>query len=176
MSAEQPKRNNFPRFSLTWIYVLVGLTLIYLLLMSDNRTGVSKTTNFTNFQIYVSKGYAERIVVNKTDGQAVMEVKPEYVKKIFAQQQTNPGGAPPTVVTKYPSVDNIANFLEAETKNGHFKGTVTYEESSNFFFNLIGSLLPFILLIAIYLFFFRRMSGGGSGGGGRKGCCGSRRR
>ncbi len=166
MSAEQPKRNNFPRFSLTWIYVLVGLTLIYLLLMSDNRTGVSKTTNFTNFQIYVSKGYAERIVVNKTDGQAVMEVKPEYVKKIFAQQQTNPGGAPPTVVTKYPSVDNIANFLESETKNGHFKGTVTYEESSNFFFNLIGSLLPFILLIAIYLFFFRRMSGGGSGGGG----------
>jgi ATP-dependent metallopeptidase hflB len=165
MNTEQPKKNNVPRFNLTWIYVIVGGVLIYLLLFGDNRTSASKDTNFTNFKIYVSNGYADRIVVNKTDGTATMEVKNEYVKKIF-KQGVSQTGVSPTVVTKYPTVDKIEEFLDAETRNGHFKGTVTYEETNNFFLNLLGGLLPIIVLVAIYLFFFRRMSGGGSGGGG----------
>ena len=48
MNTEQPKKNNVPRFNLTWIYVIVGGVLIYLLLFGDNRTSASKDTNLKN--------------------------------------------------------------------------------------------------------------------------------
>lgn len=164
MNENKPK-NNFPKFSLTWVYVLVLIGLLFAFWQGDKTSSVNKQTNYTTFKQYVEKGYAQSITVNKTEGFVSMKVKPEHIRDVFKQgaQQT---GAAPTVSTQYPSVDKVEEFLTDQESKGTFKGAVNYEESNNFFMGLLGTLLPIILLVAVWMFFMRRMGGGGSGGAG----------
>ena len=164
MNENKPK-NNFPKFSLTWVYVLVLIGLLFAFWQGDKTSSVNKQTNYTTFKQYVEKGYAQSVTVNKTEGFVSMKVKPEHIRDVFKQgaQQT---GAAPTVSTQYPSVDKVEEFLTDQETKGTFKGAVNYEESNNFFMGLLGTLLPIILLVAVWMFFMRRMGGGGSGGAG----------
>ena len=164
MNENKPK-NNFPKFSLTWVYVLVLIGLLFAFWQGDKTSSVNKNTNYTTFKQYVEKGYAQSVTVNKTEGFVSMKVKPEHIRDVFKQGAGQTGVAP-TVSTQYPSVDKVEEFLTEQETKGTFKGAVNYEESNNFFMGLLGTLLPIILLVAVWMFFMRRMGGGGSGGAG----------
>ncbi len=155
---------NMPKFNLNWVYMLIVGALVIMLFTNTGSNSIDKEVDYTTFKSYVSKGYARRIEVNKGDGTAKMFVEGKYIRDIFKTNSQKTGSSP-TVSTKYPSVDKVEEFVEAETQAKHFKGSVSYIQDSNMFWSLLLNVFPLLIFVAIWLFFMRRMnSGGGSGG------------
>ncbi len=159
----QPKQpdGKKPGFNLTWLYfaIIAGLAFMLYTGNGESAGGKNMEVDYTSFRAYVQKGYAREVVVNKTDGEVRLVVRPEHIRELFKAGSDQVGTAP-TVTAKYPNVDNVTQFLDT-----NYKGAVRYEESSNFFLQLLGSILPIILLVILWYAMFRRMGTGGGGGG-----------
>ena len=154
-----------PKFNLNWVYFLILGALAFLYFSGvGGGSSVDREVDYTTFKSYVSKGYAKRMEVNKGDGTLKMFVDGKHIRNVFGQDSKSTGKAP-TVTTKYPSVDKVEEFVDSETKAGHFKGHVSYIQDSNMFWNIIINLLPILLLVALWMFFMRRMGSGGGNGG-----------
>lgn len=154
-----------PKFNLNWVYFLILGALAFLYFSGvGGGSSVDREVDYTTFKSYVSKGYAKRMEVNKGDGTLKMFVYGKHIRDVFGQDSKSTGKAP-TVTTKYPSVDKVEEFVDSETKAGHFKGHVSYIQDSNMFWNIIINLLPILLLVALWMFFMRRMGSGGGNGG-----------
>ena len=154
-----------PKFNLNWVYFLILGALAFLYFSGvGGGSSVDHEVDYTTFKSYVSKGYAKRMEVNKGDGTLKMFVDGKHIRDVFGQDSKSTGKAP-TVTTKYPSVDKVEEFVDSETKAGHFKGHVSYIQDSNMFWNIIINLLPILLLVALWMFFMRRMGSGGGNGG-----------
>lgn len=154
-----------PKFNLNWVYFLILGALAFLYFSGvGGGSSVDREVDYTTFKSYVSKGYAKRMEVNKGDGTLKMFVDGKHIRDVFDQDSKSTGKAP-TVTTKYPSVDKVEEFVDSETKAGHFKGHVSYIQDSNMFWNIIINLLPILLLVALWMFFMRRMGSGGGNGG-----------
>lgn len=159
MAQNDPKKS-MPRFNLNWLYIMIIAGLGFMLFQGNGEgSGITKEVSYTQFKSYVQKGYTHEVKINKTDGTARMEVKPENVKTVFNAtiEQT---GKHPTVTTICPPGDKLGDFLQ------EYPVAITYEESSSFFLNLLSSLLPIFLLVGLWFFMMRRMGGGGGGSGG----------
>lgn len=163
--AEPKPQMNMPKFNLNWVYAIIIGALAVLFFTGNGRKSIDKEVDYTTFKSYVSKGYAKRLEVNKGDGTITMFVEGKNIRDVFHQSTTTTGKSP-TVSTKYPSVDKVEDFVDAETTAGHFKGNVSYVQESGMFWSILMNILPIVLLIGVWLFFMRRMSGGGSGSGG----------
>ena len=154
-----------PKFNLNWVYFLILGALAFLYFSGvGGGSSVDREVDYTTFKSYVSKGYAKRMEVNKGDGTLKMFVDGKHIRDVFGQDSKSTGKAP-TVTTKYPSVNKVEEFVDSETKAGHFKGHVSYIQDSNMFWNIIINLLPILLLVALWMFFMRRMGSGGGNGG-----------
>ena len=154
-----------PKFNLNWVYFLILGALAFLYFSGvGGGSSVDREVDYTTFKSYVSKGYAKRMEVNKGDGTLKMFVDGKHIRDVFGQDSKSTGKAP-TVTTKYPSVDKVEEFVDSETKAGHFKGHVSYIQDSNMFWNIIINLLPILLLVALWMFFMRRTGSGGGNGG-----------
>ena len=154
-----------PKFNLNWVYFLILGALAFLYCSGGGGgSSVDREVDYTTFKSYVSKGDAKRMEVNKGDGTLKMFVDGKHIRDVFGQDSKSTGKAP-TVTTKYPSVDKVEEFVDSETKAGHFKGHVSYIQDSNMFWNIIINLLPILLLVALWMFFMRRMGSGGGNGG-----------
>ncbi len=154
-----------PKFNLNWVSFLILGALAFLYFSGvGGGSSVDREVDYTTFKSYVSKGYAKRMEVNKGDGTLKMFVDGKHIRDVFGQDSKSTGKAP-TVTTKYPSVDKVEEFVDSETKAGHFKGHVSYIQDSNMFWNIIINLLPILLLVALWMFFMRRMGSGGGNGG-----------
>ena len=166
MNPQNPRqKQNMPKFNLNWVYFLILVALAFLYFSGvGGGSSVDREVDYTTFKSYVSKGYAKRMEVNKGDGTLKMFVDGKHIRDVFGQDSKSTGKAP-TVTTKYPSVDKVEEFVDSETKAGHFKGHVSYIQDSNMFWNIIINLLPILLLVALWMFFMRRMGSGGGNGG-----------
>ena len=154
-----------PKFNLNWVYFLILGALAFLYFSGvGGGSSVDREVDYTTFKSYVSKGYAKRMEVNKGDGTLKMFVDGKHIRDVFGQDSKSTGKAP-NVTTKYPSVDKVEEFVDSETKAGHFKGHVSYIQDSNMFWNIIINLLPILLLVALWMFFMRRMGSSGGNGG-----------
>ena len=156
---------NMPKFNLNWVYAIIIGVLAVLFFTGKGRNSINKEVDYTTFKTYITKGYTKSLEVNKGDGTVVMFVDGKHIRDVFKQSTTTTGKSP-TVSTKYPSVDKVEDFVDAETKAGHFKGKVSYVQESGMLWTILINILPIILLVGLWLFFMRRMSGGGSAGGG----------
>jgi len=97
---KKPQNNgpkmNMPKFNMNWIYFIAILTLIVLYMTSGNDSmgQVRTETTYSDFKVYVQKGYADKIVMNKTQNKLKMYVKPEHIRDVFnkghQQVGTNP--------------------------------------------------------------------------------------
>lgn len=151
-----------PGFNLSWLYLLIIGGLLYMMYSQSGQGstgGIDKEVDYTTFRNYVTQGYAKEVVVNKTDGNVHLVVRPEKIRDVF-HLGTDQTGSAPTVSTKYPDVTTIGNFLDTS-----YKGNVRYEENDHFFSSLISSILPIVIMVFLWFFLMRRMGGGGGGGG-----------
>lgn len=151
-----------PGFNLSWLYLLIIGGLLYMMYSQSGQGstgGIDKEVDYTTFRNYVAQGYAKEVVVNKTDGNAHLVVRPEKIRDVF-HLGTDQTGSAPTVSTKYPDVNTIGNFLDT-----NYKGNVRYEENDHFFSSLISSIMPIVIMVFLWFFLMRRMGGGGGSGG-----------
>ncbi|WP_036910193.1 ATP-dependent zinc metalloprotease FtsH [Prevotella sp. FD3004] len=167
-SGNGPKMN-MPRFNMSWIYLIaiLALGLLYFSSGGSTNSSVSKTATYSEFKSMVSRGYASKIIVNKSQSILKMYVKPEHIRDVFHQgsQQT---GTDPYVEVEFGSIDQVEGFIEKSKEDKTFTGSYSFENKreNEFFTTIFYNLLPFLVLIGLWMFFFRRMGGGGIGGGG----------
>ena len=160
---------NMPRFNMNWIYAIAiaALALLYFSSGGPQNSSVAKHATYSDFKAMVAKGYAQKIVVNKTQSTLKMYVKPEHIRDVFHQgaQQT---GANPYVEVEFGSVDQVEKFVDEAKDAKTFSGEFSYENKreSEMFNMLLYNILPFVIIIGAWIFFMRRMGGGGMGMGG----------
>ena len=150
---EQDKNNKKPKFSMSWIYMLVLFGLMGMYFLGGDAVGgsASRKVSYDEFKTYVNKGYASKIVINKDESTLKMYVNPQNTRDVFKQGSKSTGKSP-FVTTEFGSVDKVETFVE--NKRG------------NDLFNILLSFGPILLFIFLWLYFMRRMGGGGSGGAG----------
>ena len=148
-----------PKFNLTWLYFAIIAVMAIMLWRGTSNPGSSlKDVSYSELKQYIAKGYSNDITVDKGEGQVSMVIRPEYIRTVFQQSAEQVGGQP-RVQARYPSADRVEDYL---TTVG-YKGKVTYEESHDFFLNILSTLLPLLLLIGFWFFMFRGMGNAGGG-------------
>lgn len=165
---EKDKNNKMPKFSMSWIYMLVLFGLIAMYLLGGDAVGGSgsRKVSYDEFKAYVSNGYASEIVINKDESTLKMYVNPQNIRDVFSQGADRMGKKP-YVTTEFGSADKVESFVDAEKQAGKFKGELNYENKrGNDLFNILLSFGPILLFIFLWLYFMRRMGGGGSGSSG----------
>ena len=116
---EQDKNNKMPKFSMSWIYMLVIIGLISVYLMGGDSIGgsASKKVSYDEFRAYVTKGYASEIVLNKDESTLKMYVKAEHIRDVF-KAGTKEVGKTPFVTSEFGSADKVESFVDAERQAG----------------------------------------------------------
>lgn len=149
-----------PRFNLNWLYLAIIVGLGVLLFNGQQGSGsYDKEVSYTQFCKYISDSvYTRKIVVDKSDDKASMEIQAAKINEVFGQSVREVGQRP-TVSTKIPSTEKFGEYLDA-----HFTGDVSYETSSHLFSGILLNILPIVLLALLWFWMLRGNSGGGGGG------------
>lgn len=154
MNENNKPKINMPRPNLTWLYIVIALIFGYLYLAGGDEGNIS----YTEFQGWVSKGYADKVVAYD-DNRIEMFVKADHVADVFQKEAKNVGRSP-AITVQAGSIESLDRFLDEQQKEGHFTGKVIYKKSDNWFGMLFGSLAPILFFVFIWIFFMRRMGGG----------------
>ena len=164
---KDPKMN-MPRFNMNWIYAIAiaALALLYFSSGGPTNSSVAKHATYSEFKTMVAKGYASKIVVNKTQSTLRMYVKPEHIRDVF-HQGTQQTGTDPYIEVEIGSVDQVESFLDEARDAKTFTGEFSYDNHrDNEMFNmLLYNILPWVLIIGVWILIMRRMGGGGMGVG-----------
>ena len=154
-----------PRISFTWLYLIIGGVLLFLLIFDEGNSNQRIRKSYTEVEDYIKSGYVEEItVVNNRTLEAY--IFKDSTHKVAEKPTID--GSRLKVETTIGSIDNFDNFIrqQRESEEGKFKGVVNYEEQSNLWGELFWNIVPFAVLIFIWIFIMRRMSGGGGAQGG----------
>ena len=166
--SEKKKKKGGPQISLTWIYVVIAITLGYLFMSGDGtllQAGSSRNATYSEFKSYVKQGYASRIIVDKKEGVLQMYVEPSHIRDVFREQKVD-SKTRPYVVVQIPSADKLEDFISEQQEEEHFSGEIEYRQGSDDAMHFLWSFGPLILIVVFWLFIMRRMSGMGGGEGG----------
>ena len=158
-----PKKG--PRFSLSWVYGIIAVALVFLYIQgSEAKEGITRNISYSEFKDYVSKGYAEKVVAYD-DNKVELTIITDSAIRIFGQSAVQVG-QPVILNLEVGSIEALDRFLDEQEKEGSFNGKLDYKKKDNTLSNLFWNIFPFIALIAIWMFIMRRMGGGGAGGPG----------
>ncbi len=162
--------SNFPKFNIYWIYGLIAVAFIGLQLIdfSDN----SKEITWQQFEKEMLRVHdVEKVVlVNRDKAEVYIESDKyasakydQYRKKGLKYVESNN----PQFYFTIGSVETFEKRMEEAQKD--FRETdivpVSFETRKDHVGDLLGWLMPIVILVAVWLFIFRRMSGGGGAGG-----------
>ena len=162
----QPK---MPKFNMNWIYTIV-IVLLAVLIFSDGGDmllgGPSATQNatYTKFKMYVQKGYARSVIVNKDKGTLRMYVKPEKMRDVFGKSAQQLGQNPFVSVT-YGSAEALDNYLATAQQQNKIMDYSYEKDTSSGLTTIFYTFGPIIFFVIPWVFMMRRMGGGGGGGG-----------
>ena len=163
----QPK---MPKFNMNWIYTIV-IVLLAVLFFSDGGDtffgGPAATQNatYTKFKMYVQKGYARSVVVNKDKGTLRMYVKPEKLRDVFGKSAQQVGQNPFVSVT-YGSAEALDQYLATAQQHNKIMDYSYEKDTSSGLTTIFYTFGPIIFFVILWVFMMRRMGGGGGGGGG----------
>ena len=174
MSKKEPKKKpGLPKFGLSWIYLSIFIGLLALQFFSNNYSGQTLDSNFSDLKEKISKGHVSLVeIVNKnhvlvylnTDTLASNEDYKEISKTTFGDSP-NPGPH-----YQFTAGDNFEEKIwrfydenpDVKTKFGEVN--VQHKTETNYWTEVLSWIVPFAL-IAFFWFFMMRRMGGGSGGG-----------
>ena len=156
---EKENKNKMPRFNMNWIYGIIIVILVYLFFTGTGGSS-TKTVDYTTFETYVKKGYATGIIAQKDKGVLQMGVKKEHRADVFGTNDVKGIGVLPVISVEYADNKALLDLVHEAQNTGAFKGTLKYEQSSDFMSNIFWNFFPLLVIIAIWVFIMRRMSGG----------------
>ncbi len=159
------------KFSIYWIYLILGLGLIvFQLYMGQDEKSSVKLQTLLN--IADSSGVDNVIMVNEKSAEfhlnkkglaLVKKSKNKELKKVQEFLNKSKESNKTKILFEVEKIDQTHLSQQLEERNVKFE----YEERTDWFGTILGWLLPFVIIVAIWIFVMRRMSGGGAGGGGQ---------
>ncbi|MBN2350432.1 MAG: ATP-dependent zinc metalloprotease FtsH [Bacteroidales bacterium] len=168
-SQKTPNKKN--KFNSYWIPALIGLAIFSMYFLNSGQKAI-KTDWKTFKNEMLLKHEVERLVV-VNDKMVEVYIDPAKLTspkhdRVLERGISQFAKAGPHYYFNINSVEIFERRLE-EAQAGFPEDEIIYPESEirkDVFGEVIGWLLPIIILVAIWLFIFRRMSGGAGAGGG----------
>lgn len=164
-----PKSPQMPKFNFYWIYAIVLVAFIIIQFMPQNVALKTTKIEFIN-KMLMSHDVEKVVVINKE--RAEIYLKKEALKnQKYKELETRSSFLSSEVGPHYYFEIGDVNSFETDLRNAqkdfpqNEQVPVEYVTQRNYLADIIGWLLPFILLIGLWMFIFRRM-GGGAGGPG----------
>jgi len=166
-------KNKSP-FSIYWIYALIGIAIIAFQLFMSGAGTATINTKQTFFMLVEKKGVEKVKIINRERvefhvNQAGKQIIMNGTSSDFQIMKKALNATSPSkdkkVTFELEEIGDLGNFEnEIKTRDP----SLSYEavKETDWLGQIIGFLLPIIILIAIWMFVMRRMSGGGGGGGG----------
>lgn len=148
--------SNFMRNLMLWFVVASGIFIVYIYMQGNQRH--EWPISYTEYQRLLRNDLIKEAVISKSqlnDYEFRGVLKEPVTLKIDGIDRT---------ITRFTTKLGV---LDTETeKIWEEKGiTWSYEKSSDEFWSIVLTYLPWILLIGLYIFFLRRMSGAGGNKG-----------
>lgn len=169
---QQPKNNNpllWLGRRIFWIYGAIALFIVGWSLFSSENSDPVKS-DWSVVEPLVERGEVERIrVVNRETAEVFL--KKEAAEKYRNEDEGALKRLPATGAHLYftiPSVDSFREDLKAaeEALPAEQHAVVVYENEKGDWLNILGSILPWVLIIGFWFFLMRSMARGIGGGGG----------
>jgi len=159
-----------PKFNVYWIYGIIGLAIIgtYFMRMGEGAEEITRRQFET--EMLASHDVEKIVIVNKEKVEIYIKedrLASGKYKDTKSKSFSPMAGQGPQYYFTIGSVEVFEQQLQ-KAMDGYPESeviSVTYETRRNVFGEMIGWLLPIILLVAVWLFIFRRMSAGQGGGG-----------
>ena len=170
---ETKKKPGLPKFGLSWIYLSIFVGLLALQFFSNNYSGQTLDSNFSDLKEKISKGHVSLVeIVNKNHVLVYLDMDTlasnEDYKKI---SKTTFGDSPnPGPHYQFTAGDNFEEKLwrfydeNPDVKTQFGEVNVQHKSETNYWTEVLSWIVPFAL-IAFFWFFMMRRMGGGSGGG-----------
>ena len=164
-SSKSPKQ----KFSIYWIYGLVAIALVGMQFFFSAGSAVE--TNWQEVKTkMLAKGDVQKIVSVRNKGRVDVYLKeksmPAYKDQLSKGMSQVPKAGPHFFFT----IGNVETFEKnlTEAQAGKPEAEKIYPEyiEESDYYNILGWLLPFVLIIGFWIFIFRRMNRGGGGAGG----------
>jgi len=170
---ELKKKPGLPKFGISWIYLSIFVGLLALQFFSNNYSGQTLDSNFSDLKEKISKGHVSLVeIVNKNhvlvylnmDTLASNEDYKEISKTTFGDSP-NPGPH-----YQFTAGDNFEEKIwrfydeNPDVKTQFGEVNVQHKTETNYWTEVLSWIVPFAL-IAFFWFFMMRRMGGGSGGG-----------
>ncbi len=157
-----------PKFSAWWIYAAIILVFLGLNIFSSGFGETSKITP-DKFELYLKEGDIQKVVI-VNNNLAKVYLTPEAQSKEIHSKTKDNGFLPSTGGADYQfrfgDLQIFQNRIKEIEADNDINVPVSFETESNFFGEILMTLLPIAIIIGIWIFIMRRMSSGGGGGAG----------
>jgi len=165
-------KNKSP-FSIYWIYAIIGVAIIAFQLFMNGGGDTKINTKQTFFTLVEKKGVEKVKIINRERvefelNQTGKQIVQQGGNSDFESMKKALNASSPTkskrVVFELEEIGDLGNF-ENEIKTRDPGLSYQAVKETDWIGQIIGFLLPILILVAIWMFVMRRMSGGGGGGG-----------
>ncbi|MBE6189916.1 MAG: ATP-dependent zinc metalloprotease FtsH [Rikenellaceae bacterium] len=169
---KQPKNNNILRqlrINIFWIYgVIFAIIILWSFFGTSNDKPIKG--NWAMVEQMIAAGEVERIVIENRETARVV-LKKEAAENYRKGENMTLKQLPATGTHLYFTIGSVDAFREdlkaAEAQNPDAQPIpVEYENEQRDWMDILGSILPWLLIIGFWFFIMRSMSRGIGGGGG----------
>ena len=169
---KQPKNNNILRqlrINIFWIYgVIFAIIILWSFFGTSNDKPIKG--NWALVEQMIAAGEVERIVIENRETARVV-LKKEAAEEYRKGENMTLKQLPATGTHLYFTIGSVDAFREdlkaAEAQNPDAQPIpVEYENEQRDWMDILGSILPWLLIIGFWFFIMRSMSRGIGGGGG----------
>ena len=164
-------RNNKPKFNFYWIYGIIGAIILFQFFLGSSFFQNSKEISNSEFFGYLESGDIKEVQIIVNTGKVKVFLTSEALQK-DVHKNTKPnninfaGSPSPNYVLNFGDLENFEDRINKIIDDKNLTTEINPKRESNVIGDMIGFLLPIIIILAIWIFIMRRMSGGAGGGPG----------
>ena len=157
-----------PKFSAWWIYAAIILVFLGLNIFSGDFGESSKITP-DKFEQFLKEGDIQKVVIVNNSLAKVYLTQEARKKPVHSKANDDsflPSTGGPDYQFRFGDLQIFQNRIKEIEANNDINVPVSFETESNFFGEILMTLLPIAVIIGIWIFIMRRMSSGAGGGAG----------
>jgi cell division protease FtsH len=167
-NSQQKGTPNKPKFNFYWIYALLAIVFIGLQIMNWD-TGAETTDKGTLLKMLREQDIEKIDLVNKEIAEIYLkaESKGKYIKEEGGGLTSNIGAAKPDFIFRIGSVEGFEKDILSAQEGNQSPVYINNVTRRNWGGEVLGWVLPILILIGVWFFIMRMMSRGGGGPGGQ---------
>ncbi|MBM3411268.1 MAG: ATP-dependent zinc metalloprotease FtsH, partial [Bacteroidetes bacterium] len=159
------------KFNFYWIYVFIAL--IFVGMMYFGSSAETRPAAWSDLEIALREGDVKKMIAFRQEDIIVLEItlNTESLKKerYKGLKPGSVGSSGAALLIKEGSEEALAKKLDQiqEKLPDDKKMEIRWESRHSWFSDLLGFLLPMLLLLGLWMLLMRRFAGGAGGGGGQ---------